>query len=196
VQRLETSRKSAATEGGRLRTRALEAIRDARDEALEGVGLAPKTAARGRDPVPGDRVRVGDLGVIADVVAVHDDALDLAVSGKRLRAPKDAVTLVGGPAGRTFPAGVKVSRATEAAVPAEINLVGLTVDEALPRVDKLLDEAVLAEHHEIRVIHGFGQGKLRQAVAQLLNGHPHVSTYRAGSAREGGGGVTVVELKD
>ena len=52
---------------------------------------------------------------------------------------------------------------------------GLTVDEALPRLDKLLDEAALADRNELRVIHGFGAGRLRAAVAGLLEGHPHVA---------------------
>jgi DNA mismatch repair protein MutS2 len=90
-----------------------------------------------------------------------------------------------------------VSTAKKAgSVPAEINLVGLTVDEAVPKVDKLLDDAALSERREIRVIHGFGQGKLRKAIAQLLEGHPHVSSFRPGGPREGGAGATVVELKD
>jgi DNA mismatch repair protein MutS2 len=63
-------------------------------------------------------------------------------------------------------------------------------------VDKLLDDAALAERKQIRVIHGFGAGRLRQAVAGLLQGHPHVATYRLGASNEGGGGVTIVELKD
>ena len=57
-------------------------------------------------------------------------------------------------------------------------------------MDKLLDDAALAERRELRVIHGFGQGKLRRAVAELLEGHPHVASFRAGGPSEGGGGVT------
>jgi DNA mismatch repair protein MutS2 len=91
---------------------------------------------------------------------------------------------------------VAVIDAPTKAVPAEINLIGLTVEEALPRVDKLLDDASLGERREIRVIHGFGAGRLRKAVAGLLEGHPHVSSFRQGHPREGGGGATVVELKD
>jgi DNA mismatch repair protein MutS2 len=74
--------------------------------------------------------------------------------------------------------------------------VGLSVDEALPQVDKLLDDAALSERREIRVIHGFGQGKLRRAIVELLAGHPHVAAFRPGGAGEGGGGATIVELKD
>jgi DNA mismatch repair protein MutS2 len=77
-----------------------------------------------------------------------------------------------------------------------VNLIGLTVDEALPKVDKLLDDAALSDRKEIRVIHGFGAGRLRRAVADLLGSHPHVAGFRTGGPGEGGGGVTVVELKD
>jgi dsDNA-specific endonuclease/ATPase MutS2 len=45
-------------------------------------------------------------------------------------------------------------------------------------------------------VHGFGQGRLRKAVAGLLDGHPHVASVRTGGEREGGGGGTIVELKD
>jgi DNA mismatch repair protein MutS2 len=63
-------------------------------------------------------------------------------------------------------------------------------------VDKLLDDAALAERRQVRVIHGFGRGRLRQAVAGLLDGHPHVAAYRLAAANEGGGGVTIVDLKE
>jgi DNA mismatch repair protein MutS2 len=79
---------------------------------------------------------------------------------------------------------------------AEVNVVGLTTDEALPKVDKALDQAVMNERGVVRVVHGFGSGALRRAVAGLLEGHPHVASFRAGGAGEGGGGVTVVELKE
>jgi DNA mismatch repair protein MutS2 len=81
-------------------------------------------------------------------------------------------------------------------VPAELKLIGLTVEEARERVDKLLDDAALSDRREIRLIHGFGEGKLRKAVAQMLEGHPLVSSWRLGGPSEGGGGATVVELKD
>jgi DNA mismatch repair protein MutS2 len=202
VQRVEGSRRAATSEGSRARSKAIESIRAARDEALESVGAAPGAPPpQVLDVSPGDRVRVADLGgVIGEVVAVLDGGdLDLVVSGKRLRAPVRAVSrIVGGKASGQGTAGVIVSRTRGDAspAPAEINVVGLTVDEALPRVDKMLDEAVLAERHEVRVIHGYGQGRLRTAVAGLLSGHPHVAAFRAGGERDGGGGVTVVELKE
>ena len=77
----------------------------------------------------------------------------------------------------------------------ELNLVGRTVDEALPRLDKFLDEAFLAEYGEVRLIHGHGTGTLRRAIAEFLKTHPHVANYRLADDREGGTGVTLVELR-
>ena len=66
----------------------------------------------------------------------------------------------------------------------------------LPRVDKLLDEATVTGLTQVRVIHGFGKGKLKSAVAGLLEGHPQVASFRVAGSSEGGGGATIVELKD
>ena len=55
-------------------------------------------------------------------------------------------------------------------------------------------EAAMGERKELRVIHGFGSGRLRKAIAEMLEGHPHVAAVRVGA--EGRGGVTVVELKE
>jgi DNA mismatch repair protein MutS2 len=122
---------------------------------------------------------------------------ELAVGGKRMRVPRAELVPLAGPAPR--PAGnpaAFLGVKPHGGAPAEVNVVGLTVDEALPRVDKLLDDAAVAERKQIRVIHGFGEGRLRKAVAGLLDGHPHVAAFRAGGAGEGGGGVTIVELKE
>jgi DNA mismatch repair protein MutS2 len=198
VQRFVRSRRTASAEGSRARWRAVQSIAEARDEALQAVGATTAPAARStREPVVGDRVRVGDLGIIGDVLALHDDEIELAVSGKRLRTPKSSATVIeGGKSAARSATAVLVSRAGPEMGAAEINVVGLRVDEAVPRVDKLLDEAVLAERHEVRIVHGHGQGRLRQAVAELLSGHPHVADFRLGGEREGGGGVTIATLKD
>ena len=81
-------------------------------------------------------------------------------------------------------------------VPPELNLIGLTVEDARERVSKLLDDAALSDRRELRLVHGFGEGKLRKAVAQLLEKHPLVASWRPGGPSEGAGGATVVELKD
>jgi len=71
--------------------------------------------------------------------------------------------------------------------------LGQAVEDACAA--RLVYDAAIAERREVRVIHGFGQGKLRSAVAGFLEGHPHVAAFRLGEGREGGAGATIVELK-
>jgi DNA mismatch repair protein MutS2 len=194
VAKLEKAQK-AASAAPRLRGEAVKAIREAEADVLRDPELEiPREAeAVGRPVAVGTRVRVKALGLTGAVTALHDGEAEVAVSGKRLRVPvAELVGLEGG----AMPNAAAVKTPSKPSAPGEINLVGLTVDEALPRVDKLLDDAALAERHEVRVIHGFGEGRLRKAVADLLRDHPHVASYRPGGASEGGGGVTVVELRD
>ena len=77
----------------------------------------------------------------------------------------------------------------------EINVIGLAVDEAIPIVDKYLDDAKLAKLETVRVVHGKGTGKLRTGIHTFLKKHPHVKNFRMGSFGEGEMGVTVVSLK-
>ncbi len=225
VKRVEEARRAVATEASLAREEAVATMRSAADEALRDTG-APEVDEMELVALPvavGQRVRVKTLGVIGEVMALPEGgAAEVAVSGKRLRvAPRELVALSGGsgsrsagsstppPRGRRAVASGGLAPATaprlrgggvsinaRAQAPAEINLVGLRVDEALPRVDKLLDEATVTGRQQVRVVHGFGQGKLKKAVAGLLEGHPQVASFRVGGASEGGGGVTIVELKE
>jgi DNA mismatch repair protein MutS2 len=76
-----------------------------------------------------------------------------------------------------------------------LNLIGSTSDEAVTRVERFLDEVMVAELHSVRIIHGYGTGQLRRSVAELLRAHPFVATFGPAPDNQGGGGVTVVELK-
>lgn len=77
----------------------------------------------------------------------------------------------------------------------ELDLRGLTVDEALDKVDKYLDNAVLSNLNRVYLIHGKGTGALRKAIQEHLKHHVHVKSQRLGEQGEGGTGVTVVDLK-
>lgn len=77
----------------------------------------------------------------------------------------------------------------------EINLLGMTVEEALYEVDNFIDKAVMDNLEEIKVIHGVGTGKLRAAIAAHLRGHKNVASFRLGKYGEGETGVTVITLK-
>ena len=77
----------------------------------------------------------------------------------------------------------------------EINLLGKTVDEALPALDKYLDDAYLAHLPSVRVVHGKGTGALRNAVHNHLKRLKYVKEYRLGEYGEGDAGVTIVTFK-
>jgi DNA mismatch repair protein MutS2 len=74
-------------------------------------------------------------------------------------------------------------------------VIGQTTDEAVDAVDKFLDEAFLNSQAQLRIVHGHGTGALRRAIAELLKGHPHVERFAAAPPDQGGGGATLVELK-
>ena len=76
----------------------------------------------------------------------------------------------------------------------EINLLGLTVDEALARLDKYLDDACLSHLDQVRVVHGKGTGALRKGIHEYLKKQSYVKSYRLGEFGEGDSGVTIVEL--
>jgi DNA mismatch repair protein MutS2 len=76
----------------------------------------------------------------------------------------------------------------------EIDLRGMTVDEATESVDKFIDDALLAGFHQVRIIHGKGTGALRKHIGEFLDTHPRVQATRLGNWNEGGTGVTVVEF--
>lgn len=76
----------------------------------------------------------------------------------------------------------------------EIKVIGLRVEEAIPIVDKAIDEGFIGGLKELEVIHGAGTGRLRQAIREHLGNHPFVKAFLPGGPGRGGNGVTVVEI--
>ncbi len=77
----------------------------------------------------------------------------------------------------------------------EINVIGQTVQEALPEVEAFIDSAVVANLEEVRIVHGVGTGKLRAGIHDFLRKHRNVSEFRLGRYGEGETGVTIVKIK-
>jgi DNA mismatch repair protein MutS2 len=151
----------------------------------------------GRAPALGDRVLVGAFGLEGVVQALHDREAEVDVRGKRLRARIDELQVVT-PASSAQPARVRVNvelQPREGSL-TELNVIGCHVDEALSRTEKFLDEALLSELKSVRLIHGYGTGQLRKAIAGFLQSQPFVAHFAPAPPEQGGGGVTVVELKD
>ena len=91
-------------------------------------------------------------------------------------------------------ANKRKKHASTSSPPSEVQLRHLTVDEALLKLDKYLNDAFMAGLWQVRVVHGKGTGTLRQAAQRALAKHPLVKSYRLGGYGEGGAGVTIVEL--
>ena len=89
----------------------------------------------------------------------------------------------------------KIKMSKSASVSTEINLIGKTTDEAIPLLDKYLDDAYLAHLENVRVVHGKGTGALRKAIQQHLKRIKYVKSFRQGEYGEGDAGVTIVEFK-
>jgi DNA mismatch repair protein MutS2 len=89
----------------------------------------------------------------------------------------------------------KLKMSKSASVSPEINLIGLTVDEAIPKLDKYLDDAYIAHLPSVRIVHGKGTGALRNAVHGHLKRQQYVKSFRLGEAGEGDAGVTIAEFK-
>jgi DNA mismatch repair protein MutS2 len=177
---------------------ALDAIEDRLRRAAEGGVAAPAVpAAPARPARVGDRVLVGALGLEGVVISMQGRDAEVDVRGKRLRARISdvRVTGAGGPA-TPAPVRVNVDLQPREGLLTELNLIGSNVDDALVRLEKFLDDASLTEQRTVRVIHGFGTGQLRRAIGDWLKTHPSVASFNVAPSDKGGGGVTVVELKE
>ena len=143
----------------------------------------------------GDRVIVGGLGLEAVVTSMHDGTADLDVRGKRMRASVRDLRVVGGKAPQAR-VTVNVELQPREGTPADLNVIGCTVDEAISRAERFLDESLLTDQRVVRFIHGYGTGQLKRAIAGFLQQHPLVARFATAPPEQGGGGVTVVELKE
>jgi DNA mismatch repair protein MutS2 len=147
------------------------------------------------DIAEGSRVAVDPFGLEGVVLELHGKHADVDVNGKRLRALRSDLRLIGGPVSRPS-VRVNIELQPRSGSLSELNLIGCTVDEALTRAERFLDETMLTDQRSIRVVHGFGTGQLRRAIAGFLKQHPLVAHFAEAPANQGGGGVTVVELKE
>jgi DNA mismatch repair protein MutS2 len=158
----------------------------------------PDAATASRPPLlePGAHVTVSRLGLEGVLVALHGEQAEIDVHGKRLRAARRDLTAVGAPAPSRRPVKVNISLQPREGSLSEINVIGCRVDEAIARVEKFLDASTASDVQVVRIVHGHGTGQLKRGLAAYLKEHPLVARFDSAPANEGGGGVTVVELRD
>lgn len=162
----------------------------------------PKKELTAKDLLIGDSVKVLSMNLKGTVSTLPDARGNLYVQMGILRSQvsiKDLEKIeeepVFKPAVKTKTTGSKVKASKSYSISAEINLIGMTSDEAISELDKYLDDAYLAHLSPVRVVHGKGSGILRKAVHQYLRRQKHVASYRLGEFGEGDAGVTIVEFK-
>lgn len=147
----------------------------------------------------GDEVRHSSLGWVGTLQKIRDTKAEVAVRGKRFRCQLEDLAPATGSdtsvAERTPAVRLRREVEDEAELDKELNLIGWRVEPALEELDSYLDRALLSPHREIRVVHGFGSGRLRRAVREYLRDHPAVSGSRPGRGNEGGDGATVVTMR-
>jgi DNA mismatch repair protein MutS2 len=183
---------------------ALDSVAGVLGDAQETGGEEPLS----EPPDPGDRVFVPAFQAEGVVRSVSGKHVEVDVRGMRTRvAVRDLrrppvhegrhELRTRGASDSRAAGRVRVSAAPrDAAAARELVVVGSTVDQAIDRAEKFLDDALLADERRLRVVHGHGTGKLRDALTRFFQAHPLVASVSPAGEREGGGAATIVELKE
>lgn len=201
INRLASS-SGAAKELEAERTKLREKMNQV-DQKLTIKTKGPKKTLSAKSLRIGDSVKVLSLNLKGTVSTLPNAKGDLYVQMGILRSQvniKD-LELIMDPADsiadtskqKTGSGKIKVSKSFS--VSPEINLIGMTTDEAVPLLDKYLDDAYLAHLPQVRVVHGRGTGALRNAVHKKLKKLKYVQEFRLGEFGEGDTGVTIVIFK-
>ncbi|MBX5435986.1 MAG: endonuclease MutS2 [Alicyclobacillaceae bacterium] len=189
---------------GSAKDHELVALRQSLEALAPEQRLAARAAAAGvrrRTPDPaqvekGALVRVLSLGQKGEVIErTADGELTVQFGSLRMKVGLADVEVLQPAPSASAPAtaaGRGVSAAKD--VRLEFDVRGETVDEAIARIDKYLDDAVVAGLRRVVIIHGKGTGALRDGVRRYLSGHPQVKSYAPAGPGEGGDGATVVTL--
>jgi DNA mismatch repair protein MutS2 len=181
-------------EVGEARAEARAALETIAERAGEAT-LPPTPLASLAPLAPGSRVSVGALGLEGVVIEVRGKHAEVDVRGKRLRAAlRDLRPLAAAPP--AAPVRVNVALQPRQGSLSELNVIGATVEEALDRLEKFLDQSLMSDVPELRIVHGHGTGQLRRGIAKFLKEHPLVERFETAPENQGGGGATIVYLKD
>ena len=151
-----------------------------------------KSRKKAEDLQVGDSVFVSSLGKKGQVVSLSKHEAEVAVGRLHMRARLDDLVFKGRALKEEAPE--PTGRSTTASPGLELDLRGKRVDEGLGILEQYLDSAFLAELPWVRIIHGKGTGRMREAVRDELKRNHHVDSWEEGRDGEGGAGVTVAKL--
>lgn len=141
----------------------------------------------------GDYVLLKEYQYYGDIISMNKEKATVNVNGMKMKIPFHQLQVAKKPTKTKKEASYQKSIVSSFSM--ELNVIGMTVNEATPVIDKYLDNAVIAKVFQVRIVHGNGTGALRQGVHTFLKRNPRVESYRVGGQGEGGLGATVVTLK-
>ncbi len=146
----------------------------------------------------GERVRIISLRTQGTVTGIDESLNQVEVmthTAKVRTALGDVVPVMDGEGSEIeIPQRQPLLQRKVQEVPSQLNVIGLTVEDALPEIDQFIDQALLHGLEKIHIIHGIGSGRLRNAIGKYLQGHRGVKHFAPGDGMRGGGGITVVEF--
>lgn len=141
----------------------------------------------------GDKVKIKGKNTIGEVISVRETKANVNFNGLKIWVPlKDLEKVEEITSKKKMKFSIKKGKPS---VKNEINLIGMTKEEAIKKLSDYLDKAVLAGYSRIRIIHGYGSGVLRKAVREYLDIAPYNISYKDADYQEGGMGVTIAEIK-
>jgi DNA mismatch repair protein MutS2 len=141
-----------------------------------------------------DTVRILSTSQVGIVSAIDRNQYTVEVLGKSFKVNKKQIMKIAAVKKKAV-RNVSAVSGLMAPVSMECNVIGMRVEEALPVVEKYIDDCLLRNLKSVRIVHGHGTGALRKAIWARLNNHSSVEELRLGGQGEGGGGATVVMLK-
>jgi DNA mismatch repair protein MutS2 len=173
-------------------------VRQVREDVARSAAPAVPRGRAPRQVRIGELVRIPALGAEAEVARVNGEQVELLLHGKKMRlslSELEAYQPSRFAHRQKGVAGVR-SRVQRETVQPRLKLVGERVDEALPRLERFIDDAVLQGLREIEVIHGAGEGILRRAMREYLAACRVVQAFHDADLAQGGDKVTVVQLRE
>jgi len=147
---------------------------------------------------PGAKIRVRGFARPLIFRRIDGNSAEVEAGPLRMKVALDEITGIEGASAvkQSSPSGVSVKTAPrEISTTSEINVIGMTVEQATELVDKFLDDAALAHLPQVRIIHGHGTGALRKGLGEYLKTQPLVAKASFESEEHGGKAITVVELR-
>jgi len=205
--KLEKIVNEAKEKGHPLAKKSNKALREVKKEWRENFPLSPEEGKPIESLKVGQTVKLlhfNQEGVVLKVDPTLKKA-EILVGEKKVKTHFKAITHIkenekgkdkSSPTGKQSPTRNHYSVSfLEEEVSPQINVIGMTVDEALPIVDRTIDHSLIKGLERIEIIHGLGTGRLKAAIRKHLNNHSYVKSFWSDDQSRGGAGVTQVEIQ-